>query len=49
MRVIAFIERCQRDVVEKILCDGGLWEGPNGTDRSSLAAPLPAHGAYGDP
>ena len=28
MKVIAFIERCQRDVVEKILRHGGLWEGP---------------------
>lgn len=28
MKVIAFIERCQRDVVEKILRHCGLWEGP---------------------
>ena len=28
MRIIAFIERCQRDVVEKILRHCGLWEGP---------------------
>ena len=28
MKVIAFIERCQRDVVEKILRHCGLCEGP---------------------
>jgi hypothetical protein len=28
MKVVSFIERCQRDVVEKILRHCGLWEGP---------------------
>ena len=28
MKIISFIEHRQRDVIERILCHCGLWEGP---------------------
>ncbi len=45
MRIIAFIERCQRDVVEKILRHCGLWEGPL---RTLPTARGPPHTANSD-
>ena len=39
MKVIAFIERCQRDVVEKILRHCGLWEGPLRTLATARSPP----------
>ena len=39
MKVIAFIERCQRDVVEKILRHCRLWEGPLRTLATARAPP----------
>jgi len=45
MRVTSFIERCQADVIERILRHLGLWEGPLGTlpiARGPPRAPPPA-------
>ena len=39
MKIISFIERCQRDVVEKILRHCGLWEGPLRTLATARAPP----------
>jgi hypothetical protein len=39
MKIIAFIERCQRDVVEKILRHCGLWEGPLRTLATARSPP----------
>ena len=39
MKIISFIERCQQDVVERILRHCGLWEGPIRTLASARAPP----------
>ena len=39
MKIISFIERRQRDVVEKILRHCGLWEGPLRTLATARAPP----------
>ena len=39
MKVVSFIERCQRDVVEKILRHCGLWEGPLRTLATARSPP----------
>ena len=39
MKVISFIERRQRDVVEKILLHCGLWEGPLRTLATARSPP----------
>ena len=41
MKVVSFIERRQRDIVEKILRHCGLWEGPLRTQASARAPPRP--------
>jgi len=47
MKVISFIERCQADVIERILRHLGLWEGPLGTLPTARgpphASPAPTH------
>jgi hypothetical protein len=40
MKIVSFIERCQGDVIEKILRHCGLWEGPL---RTSTGARSPPH------
>ena len=45
MKVVSFIERCQRDIVEKILRHCGLWEGPL---RTLAAARSPPYAADSD-
>ena len=40
MKIISFIERSQREVVEKILRHCGLWEGPLRTLASTRAPPV---------
>ena len=39
MKIISFIERCQADVIERILRHCGLWEGPVRTLASARAPP----------
>ena len=39
MKIISFIERGQRDVVERILRHCGLWEGPIRTLASARGPP----------
>ena len=39
MKIISFIERCQQDVVERILRHCGLWEGPVRTLATARAPP----------
>ena len=39
MKIISFIERCQADVIERILRHCGLWEGPLRTFASARAPP----------
>jgi hypothetical protein len=39
MKIVSFIERCQQDVVERILRHCGLWEGPIRTLASARAPP----------
>ena len=39
MKIISFIERSQRDVVERILRHCGLWEGPLRTLANARAPP----------
>ena len=39
MKIISFIERCQADVIERILRHCGLWEGPIRTLASARAPP----------
>ena len=39
MKIISFIERCQRDVVERILRHCGLWEGPIHALASARSTP----------
>ena len=46
MKIISFIERCQRDVIERILRHCGLREGPLRTRASARAPP---HGSQRDP
>jgi len=41
MRVIAFIERRQRDVIRKILEHCGLWEQPRAPDAAPASTPPP--------
>ncbi len=41
MRVIAFIERRQRDVIRKILQHCGLWEEPRAPDAVPASTPPP--------
>ena len=47
MKIISFIERCQADVIERILRHVGLWEGPLGTlpiaRGPPRASPAPTH------
>jgi len=47
LRIISFIERCQADVIERILRHLGLWEGPVGTlpiaRGPPRASPAPTH------
>jgi len=33
MRIISFIEKCQGDVIRKILTHRGLWEDPQDAER----------------
>ena len=46
MKIISFIERCQQDVVERILRHCGLWEGPI---RTLANARAPPHAPRRDP
>ena len=39
MKAVSFIERSQRDIVEKILRHCGLWEGPLRTLATARAPP----------
>jgi len=47
MKIISFIERCQAEVIERILRHLGLWEVPLGTvpiaQGPPRASPAPAH------
>jgi hypothetical protein len=46
MKIISFIERCQADVIERILRHCGLWEGAL---RTLACARAPPHGSPRDP
>jgi hypothetical protein len=46
MKIVSFIERCQADVIERILRHCGLWEGPL---RTLASARAPPHGSPPDP
>jgi hypothetical protein len=46
MKIISFIERCQQDVVERILRHCGLWEEPI---RTLASARAPPHEPWRDP
>jgi hypothetical protein len=46
MKIISFIERCQQDVIERILRHCGLWEGPVRTPAGARPPPV---GSGGDP
>jgi hypothetical protein len=39
MKVVSFIERCQHEVIERILRHCGLWEGPLCTLANPRASP----------
>ena len=39
MKIVSFIERCQADVIERILRHCGLWEGPLRTLATARAPP----------
>jgi hypothetical protein len=43
MKIVTFIERCQGDVIERILRHCGQWEGPIRTGASALAPPDQSH------
>ena len=45
MKIISFIERGQRDVVERILRHCGLWEGPIRTLAAARGPPAGAEQA----
>ena len=47
-RIISFIERCQADVIERILRHVGLWEGPVRTLATARAPPA-THTASAEP
>ena len=49
MKIISFIERCQQDVVERILRHCGLWEGPIRTLTSARAPPPGSRRAAAEP
>ena len=56
MKIISFIERCQADVIERILRGhqsgamvGGLWEGPIRTNAGPRAPPDRSHRAPSEP
>ncbi|MCP4591912.1 MAG: hypothetical protein GY842_14350, partial [bacterium] len=40
MKVVSFIERCQADVIERILRHCGLWEGALRTNAGPRAPPV---------
>jgi hypothetical protein len=42
MKIVTFIERCQGDVIERILRHCGQWEGPirTGRQRAGAAGPI---------
>ncbi len=39
MKIVSFIERCQANVIERILRHCGLWEGPLRTNAGPRAPP----------
>jgi hypothetical protein len=43
MKIVSFIERCQAEVIERILRHCGLWEGPLRTNAGPRAPPDPSH------
>jgi len=43
MKIVSFIERCQADVIERILRHCRLWEGPLRTNAGPRAPPDPSH------
>ncbi len=45
MKIVSFIERCQGDVIEKILRHCGLWEGPLRTSARPRPPPQSSHHA----
>ena len=49
MKIISFIERCQADVIERILRHCGLWEGPIRTNAGPRAPPDRSHRAPSEP
>ena len=49
MKIVSFIERCQADVIERILRHCGLWEGPLRTNAAPRAPPDRSHLASGEP
>ena len=40
MKIVSFIERCQQDVVERILRHCGVWEGPIRTQIAKAPAEM---------
>ena len=49
MKIVSFIERCQADVIERILRHCGLWEGPLRTNAGPRAPPDRSHRGPRDP
>ncbi len=49
MKIISFIERCQQDVVERILRHCGLWEGPLRTLATARAPPIGSRSSPDEP
>ncbi len=49
MKIVSFIERCQAEVIERILRHCGRWEGPIRTSATARAPPDGSHRASADP
>ena len=49
MKIVSFIERCQGDVIERILRHCGLWEGPLRTSAGPRAPPDQSHRVSAEP
>ena len=49
MKIVSFIERCQADVIDRILRHRGLWEGPLRTNAAPWAPPDRSHQGPGEP
>lgn len=45
MKIVSFIERCHRDVIEQILRHCGLWQGPLRTRPGARGPPQSTAGA----